>query len=80
MIVGEYFYARRCDADTTKILFGYNIPTWLWGAYEKVRFCSKKQIEFSLFHMDIQIKYDPKTIQNRSRERLCVILRKTPIF
>ncbi|KAK9301644.1 hypothetical protein QLX08_006066 [Tetragonisca angustula] len=36
MIIGEYFYARRCDADTTKILFGYNIPTWLWGAYEKI--------------------------------------------
>ncbi|KAK1135491.1 hypothetical protein K0M31_000082 [Melipona bicolor] len=36
MIVGEYFYARRCNADTTKMLFGYNIPTWLWGAYEKI--------------------------------------------
>ncbi|KOX72775.1 Putative phosphatidate phosphatase [Melipona quadrifasciata] len=36
MIVGEYFYAKRCNADTTKMLFGYNIPTWLWGAYEKI--------------------------------------------
>lgn len=36
MIIGEYLYARYCDADSTKILFGYNIPPWLWGAYEKV--------------------------------------------
>ncbi|XP_043593561.1 putative phosphatidate phosphatase isoform X1 [Bombus pyrosoma] len=36
MIIGEYLYARHCDADSTKILFGYNIPPWLWGAYEKI--------------------------------------------
>ncbi|XP_076163887.1 putative phosphatidate phosphatase isoform X2 [Ptiloglossa arizonensis] len=35
MIVGEYFYAR-CKADSSKILCGYNIPPWLWSAYEKI--------------------------------------------
>ncbi|XP_012148191.1 wunen isoform X1 [Megachile rotundata] len=36
MLIGEYFYARHCNIDSTKILFGYNIPPWIWNAYEKI--------------------------------------------
>ncbi|XP_026669399.1 putative phosphatidate phosphatase isoform X2 [Ceratina calcarata] len=36
MIACEYLYTRHSNADSSKILFGYNIPTWMWGAYEKI--------------------------------------------
>lgn len=36
MLAGEYLYARYSNADSTKILFGYNIPPWIWNAYEKI--------------------------------------------
>lgn len=39
MLAGEYLYARYSNANSTKILFGYNIPPWIWSAYEKVRLC-----------------------------------------
>ena len=38
MIVGEYLHSRYCTSESTKILFGYNIPPWLWNAYDKVGF------------------------------------------
>lgn len=36
MLIGEYLYTRHCKVDSSKILFGYNIPPWMWSAYEKV--------------------------------------------
>ncbi|XP_076242967.1 putative phosphatidate phosphatase isoform X2 [Calliopsis andreniformis] len=35
MIAGEYLHMRHSNADS-KMLFGYTIPAWLWGAYEKI--------------------------------------------
>ncbi|KAG7209722.1 hypothetical protein KM043_011356 [Ampulex compressa] len=36
MIIGEYLYTRYSKEDNSRMLFGYNIPSWMWAAYEKV--------------------------------------------
>ncbi|CAL7941260.1 unnamed protein product [Xylocopa violacea] len=36
MLAGEYLYSRYCKENSPKILFGYNIPPWVWSAYEKI--------------------------------------------
>nr|XP_050857253.1 putative phosphatidate phosphatase isoform X1 [Vespula vulgaris] len=36
MIAGEYLYGRQYSTESSKILFGYTIPPWLWMAYIKV--------------------------------------------
>ena len=36
MIAGEYLHSRYSKSESTKILFGYNIPPWIWNAYDKV--------------------------------------------
>lgn len=36
MIAGEYLYRRKYSTESSKVLFGYTIPPWLWMAYIKV--------------------------------------------
>ncbi|CAK9814179.1 Putative phosphatidate phosphatase [Anthophora plagiata] len=36
MIAGEYLHAKYYKPDSSKILFGYDIPPWMWSAYEKI--------------------------------------------
>lgn len=67
MLAGEYLYARYSNADSTKILFGYNIPPWIWNAYEKVHFCFyfTKKDELTLSCPNIQTMILKTRYKNR---------------
>ncbi|KAK2586075.1 hypothetical protein KPH14_008364 [Odynerus spinipes] len=36
MIAGEFIHGRQFSTESSKVLFGYTIPPWLWLAYTKV--------------------------------------------
>ncbi|XP_043257928.1 putative phosphatidate phosphatase isoform X1 [Colletes gigas] len=36
MLIGEYLHSRYSNTESSKVLCGYNIPPWLWSAYEKI--------------------------------------------